>query len=1353
MLKKVFKFDVGSGSEKNLDSEDKQEKMSKGNDNGNNATPATAMTQMLGVCPTWQDEAYEEFILLFKNFAELNDINESKKTRLLLNALGARGIKIMKMLPAAKDTWSVEGIVEAGRKLFCSTTNKYAARDELGNRYQGEGETVAEYAVALQTLAEGCELGTHEEFMLKSRFLSGLSVRAFKLKLYEMADNKTFTETVDAAILMESLSKSVGNSKASINAMNSKQMSGVGAKGKNVGEKASKQAETKSRQEKEKSEKPKCFNCGRVGHVKRECKCCYNCQGYGHKSYDCPEQKKKPVRTIIEEDGSNDEDKNSNFFINNIREKLYLPVLFVGRKGTAKTLEVSFEVDTGSVFTLISTKTWEDLGSPDLVKVMNGVQSASGHSMGILGAFQGLVQTRGGKTMIDVLVTTDYRFQPLLGTRALDKMVPNWREGFKVNSCENSGNNGQFLDRMELKYPNVFRANGKPIERFEVGLKLKDEVKPILAKPYKIPPALGRKVKEELDRMCKEKVIYPVEETDWASPMVVVVKKNGTIRICIDPSKTLNEHLVNHHFLVPVIDQLLANFAGKNCFSTRDLRGAYQQLAIDEKSQPLLTMNTPFGLYRYRTLPFGIAPAPSIFQRTMVKLFEGLQVLIYLDDIMLATETEEEMRELVQLVFKRMSEFNLKINYKKSKFFVDRVKFLGHVVSKKGIEPDEEKIETMLKAKAPTNKKELQSFTGLVEYYAKFIPRLNEKMSTLFKLLKKDVKWKWEGIEEKCFQEIKEAIASAQSLTHFDPEKELVLCCDASDKGICGVLCQVEGGIEKPVLFFSRTLQPAEQRYPILHREALALVYALDKVYYYIYGRRIKIYTDHKPLLGIFGGARPWPPVVKGRLERYQIRAAEFDFELEYRKGAENVLADFGSRYPSNEKPEEQDVEETMRSQINQLHNDKKLNLQWILDETQKDPFLTKLLEYIMNGWPSNIPKDFKHWFKSLDKLSAENGIVLFEDRVWMPGTLKKRALEALHDGHVGMVRMKTMAKKYLFWPGLSRDIESYAGSCETCKSTSSRTQKEEFFSWPMANGPWERIHIDFFHFGGRTFLIVVDAFSKWVEIKEMSSTDSQKVQKTLKQIFEMFGDPFLLVADNGPPFNSASFKNFLKEREIKYLNSPPYHPQSNGLAERYVRTVKTFLKRRLVDNNLDVPGKITRAINDFLFKFRNTPSQSDNWSPAEKMLSFTPRVGLNKLKSKNASYRATFPELSFEVGDVVWYRDKLDPLRKRLKAAIISKCSNCIYEISLGAKKLKAHVNQLSKYEFRHKLFDVLGAQRCLDEAWSDRKYDWCMGRSELTEAELESTSRPIRNRKAPERFEPQYFKTRQHRVRSKKK
>lgn len=375
-----------------------------------------------------------------------------------------------------------------------------------------------------------------------------------------------------------------------------------------------------------------------------------------------------------------------------------------------------------------------------------------------------------------------------------------------------------------------------------------------------MPYALRDKVSLELDKLVKDGVLSEVESSEWASPIVPIVKADGSIRICGDYKVTVNPHLIVDKHPIPRINDLISATGG--CvFAKLDMSQAYLQLSLCPESKKLTTISTHRGLFSYNKLPFGIASAPSIFQREMEKLFFGMNgIIVYFDDIFISGINKIELLSRIESVVQKLADSGLTLNKNKCSLFKDSVQFLGFKIDKNGISIPEEKVSAIKEIPCPQNVTELKSFLGLVTYYCKFISKLANLASSLYALLRKDSKWKWSNREMIAFKNIKSAITTACSLAHYDPKLELVLNTDASAVGVSGVLSQrSEGNVDIPIAFCSRALTPAERQYSVLDREALALVFSVKYFHQYLYGNKFTLMTDHRPLISIFGDKKGIP--------------------------------------------------------------------------------------------------------------------------------------------------------------------------------------------------------------------------------------------------------------------------------------------------------------------------------------------------------------------------------------------------------------------------------------------------------------------------------------------------------------
>ncbi|CAK1596228.1 unnamed protein product [Parnassius mnemosyne] len=372
--------------------------------------------------------------------------------------------------------------------------------------------------------------------------------------------------------------------------------------------------------------------------------------------------------------------------------------------------------------------------------------------------------------------------------------------------------------------------------------------------------------------MLRAGVIEPVECSDWATPLVIVNKSDGAIRICADYKVTLNRVLCVDKYPVPKIDDLLSQLGGSKFFSKIDLSQAYNQIELDD-TKKYTVINTHRGLFMYNRLVFGLASSPGIFQRIMVNLLKDIEgVVVFLDDVLIASDTIENHIHTLRKVLDKLKEYGLKLKREKCEFFVEKVKYLGYVMNKEGIHPDPDKIESILLMSPPRDISELRSFLGMVNFYSRFVTNLSTILQPLYELLKKDSTWKWDKLEQQAFTVVKRRLSDAVALSHYEPGAPLVVTCDASARGLGAVLAQRDAaGRERPVMCVSRALTAAECNYSQIQKEALAIVFAVKKFHQYIYGRRFTLRTDHKPLVTIFGPHQGIPSMTASRLQRWAL--------------------------------------------------------------------------------------------------------------------------------------------------------------------------------------------------------------------------------------------------------------------------------------------------------------------------------------------------------------------------------------------------------------------------------------------------------------------------------------------------
>lgn len=1248
---------------------------------------------------------FVEYLERLKQFLVLNSVEETKKVAFLLTFIGQEAYSTLKklMVPVDPATKSYDYLIAVLSKHYAPKNNVIAERYKFHKEDQKSGQSIAEYIVELKAKAQNCAFGSFLSEALRDRLVFGIQqpqLRAILLK----EEDLTFEKACNIAVNWE-LAESENQSPVN----------------KVYRESAMRQPSHSPSRSHRTGSSDRCGRCAGY-HLARRCPAetwtCYKCQKTGHIARCCRSRSRTRRRSASSSRGRqvktvSEELEASTSQINCTREDSVNqvsnnhPVLMeVWIDGQP----VVMECDSGACHTVLSKdKYLKFFKNKQLSKTSTRLVSVTGNSINVLGAIDVSVRRSRDSEECDLslmIIETEKQILPLMGRSWMDVLVPGWRNAYiaKIDVGLSSTSGNQVVSLIKAKYPHVLSdLPGQTIKRFKGEIILKENATPVFHKAYTVPFKLRERVSQEIDRLCSQGILKPIQFSEWASP-VVIVNKGKDIRMCIDCKVTINKYIEVQHYPIPRIDDIFASLAGCKYFCTLDLSGAYTQVQVSEQSRQYLTINTHKGLYQYTTLCFGVASAPSIFQSIMDQILLGIEgVACYIDDVFIGACSIEKCKDILELVLERLNEYNVRINLSKCKFFETSVQFLGHVISPNGIHPSPEKVKAILDAPPPDSLSKLQSYLGLLNYYGKFIPNLSAELHELYKLLRKDTPFRWTPDCQIAFDKTKRLLTDNNVLELYDPSKPIVVAADASPYGIGAILSHVVNGVEKPVLYASSTLSSAEANYSQIHREALAIVFAVKQFHKYIYGHKFTLCSDAQALKEIFNPNKSTSLISVSRLQRWSVLLSMYDYDFKYRSSKCMAHVDALSRLPTKSNS---GLEEYSVSSIT-VDNDVCISVDEIANSLKADVVLYQVYQYVKNGWPfeslKNLSTELTYYYKLRAHLSCQDDCLFFNNSVVIPRNLECRILSQLHSNHEGIVRMKMLARGTIWFKNMNKAIEEKVKSCNVCNVTQNVKKEIVTSKWPLTTQPFERIHIDFFQFKNKYFLIVVDAFSKFIEVKLMRSINVVTLIDELEEVFRYFGLPCQICSDNGPPFNSFKFIQWSKEKGISLLKSPPYHPQSNGLAERGVQTVKSVLKKFFLSpGGRELPLSImTRKL---LSKYNNTPSTVTGKSPNAILFSYTPRTLINTVNhkfsdhsvsdtiknnpststkkvhfdlSKNVTHIVN-DTISFKKGEKVFYRNHFKTYAKWLHATVVRRHSKYMYLINLNGKIRTVHINQI---------------------------------------------------------------------------
>ena len=814
------------------------------------------------------------------------------------------------------------------------------------------------------------------------------------------------------------------------------------------------------------------------------------------------------------------------------------------------------EVDTGASLSVISEQTFQAITSPtDKFQATSiTLTTYSGH---ILGTYDVQVGYKIHSQTLPLVVVQ--RNGPSLFRR-------NWLEKIKMDWSSIYSVQEQSISSLINKYNSLFSESLGFPQDATAKLYVNTKAAPKFFRARPVPYRLKDKIEVEFRRLQELGVITPVQHSEWAAPIVPIMKQDGSIRLCGDYKDTVNRVLTLDNYPLPRIKDIFAALQGGKLFSKLDLSQAYQQLPLDQDSKKFTTVNTHKGLFQFEHLPFGILTAPSIFQHLMKNLLQDFQnICVYIDDILVSGTSEADHMQKLEQVLSRLQSAGITLQQSKCTFATTLVEYLGHIIDSTGLHPSPTKVQAIQKAPAPTNITELRAFLGLINYYHKFLPNLFSTLSPLHLLLCKGTKWNWTQKQQAAFDKVKELLQSSALLVHFDNKKPLLVYTDASPYGIRAVLAyNMPDNSEKPIAFASHTLTPAERNYSQLEKEALATIFAVKHYHQYLYGTHFS-YSDHKPLERLFSEFQQIPPFASARIQRWALTLATYQYMIKYKPGKSMSTADDLSRLPLQTTLNDSQV--LLPGDLCHLlnHLDQAIVMaSQIKVWTDKDPQLSRVRKLVQCGWNiTNPTADLLPFHTRYIELRVLDGCVLLGCHVVVPSAGQDIVLNQLHETHPGITKIKMLARSYIWWPGIDSDIQRKVQGCHTCQSNRPVPAKAPLHFWEFPQKPWCHLHID--HAGpflGKYFFVLIDTYSKWLEVHIVNSTSSEVTIQKLQQNFSIHGLPEQIVSDNGPAFTSHEFKEYMKQCGIHHIRSSPYHPSSNGLAERAVHTFKSSLKK-----------------------------------------------------------------------------------------------------------------------------------------------------------------------------------------------
>ena len=1132
--------------------------------------------------PTFSGK-FESFLDRLECYFVLNGTAEEKKKFVLIMGLSDAHYDVLADLvsPQNPREMSNEDLKTILTSHFGTATNKMVERAKFREVKRSSGETISDFVARLRSKARNCLFGDALEENPIEQLRIGINSKTVSDRLCVLSteDQSNLKKVIDIALQVE-----IDEKMDRFSMQEPETVSTVRRPVQNTTQQRTRESQKTSRSR-------LCFRCNKPGHMASFAQCparkrrCNICKATGHYagSKFC---KGRTGVSVVEETS-----------VASSTDTVVQDALFSVKQPTSTMPKcellvegemVQFMLDTGACKNIVDLQTYCSIKHHVKLQKTSVKLFSYGNNnqLDVLGKFEACVKCSGREVRSEFFVFNGSAKCLLSSRTARDLGLLSYSENVICTFTAN-----EFRDVVD-EYPEVFDGVGK-LKGHSVKFHIDPNISPVAQPVRRLPMGFRGKVKAKLDELLAADIIEPVSGvgTSWVSPLVVVMKDSGEIRQTVD-MRQANRAILRERHPIPTTTEMLANLEGGRIFSKLDLKEGFHQVELDKDSRAITTFITPFGLFRYKRLTMGTNASPELFQYVIQQALLGLEgVQNMADDIILSARNIVEHDQRMHSLLRRLKDVGLTLNPKKCQFRVKSVKFLGYIVSGKGISADPAKVKSIVEFKPPKSASECRSFMGLVNFVGRFIPDLATVAEPIRRLTHKDIRFSWGKAQNSSFEKIKTLMANCETLAHFEYGARTMVITDASPVGLGAILVQEQGGFERVVAYGHTTLSKIERKYSQTEREALAVVWACEHFMMYLLGNEFELVTDHKALEFIFNNpnSKPVP-----RIERWALRLQSFKFRVVYKPGKTNI-ADPLSR---------------------------------MMRQTENTPIVASIvgIEYVEQIAKQSVPialswseivtasrscGEIRHVIKCLKRndfvscamgyrsisteLNEVDGVLLRGNKLVIPRVLRQRVIELAHEGHMGIVKCKQRLRTKVWWPGIDREAEKFCRNCVECLKVSQRNPPHPLKMTKFPDKPWSFLAMDLLGPlpNGLYIVVLVDYYSRFFECALLRSTTSEKIIEFLDTVFCRFGYCDALRTDNGPQFRSEEFQRYLREGGIKWVSTTPLWPQANGEVERVNRTLLKSLK--IAHSNNQNLGKELRK---FLIAYRSTPHTSTGVAP-----------------------------------------------------------------------------------------------------------------------------------------------------------